>query len=91
MTPPELRLILVHDGVIRVVEKVGAVHRFAVAHVSAAGLFDDFGGNSQPNLAVDAAPTTMVELVIGLLVYEFIAEELGRLAGGMGYQSLFLG
>ena len=54
-------------------------------------LFDDFDGNSQPDLAVDATPTPVVELVVGLLVREFIAEELGRLAGGVGYESFLPG
>ena len=65
--------------------------RFAVAHVGLAMLLDDVGGNPQPNAAIDLALTAVVVLVVGLLVYEFVAEEPRRLAGGVGDESLFLG
>ena len=88
---PELRLVLFHDGVILVVDEVTAVCRFAFAHVGLAMLFDDVGGNPQSDLAVDPAPTVAVELVVGLLVYEIVAQEPRRLAGGVGYESLLPG
>ena len=87
---PELRLIPAYDGVIIIGQQFVAVCRFAVAHVGLAVLLDDFGGNSQSDVAIDAASTEMVVLVVGLLVHEFIAEEPCRLAGGMGYESLVL-
>ena len=48
-------------------------------------LLDDVGGNPQSDSAIDPAPTCRVELVVGLLVHEFVAEEPRRLAGGVGY------
>ena len=42
---PELRLVPVHDGVIRIVYEDVAVCRFAVFHVGTAVLLDDFCGN----------------------------------------------
>ena len=87
---PDLRLIPAYDGVIIIGQQFVAVCRFAVAHVGLAVLLDDFGGNSQSDVAIDAASTEMVVLVVGLLVHEFIAEEPCRLAGDMGYESLVL-
>ncbi len=54
-------------------------------------LLDDVGGNPQSDLAVDPAPTIAVELVVGLLVHEFVAEEPRRLAGGVGDESFLPG
>ena len=88
---PEFRLIPVHDGVILVVGECRAVCRFAVSHVGLAVLFDDFGGNPQPDAAIDSSLPVGVDFVVSLLVYEFIAEEPRRLAGGVGYESLFPG
>ena len=88
---PKLRLIPVHDGEILVVDEYVTVRRFAVLHVGLAVLFDDFGGNPQPAAAVDFSPSCAVELVIGLLVHEFVAEEPCRLAGGVGYESFLPG
>ena len=87
----ELRLIPAHDGEIIIVYEYAAVYRLAVTHVGVAVLLDDFGGNPQSDATIDFSPSIAVEFVVGLLVHEFIAEELGRLAGGMGYQSLFPG
>ncbi len=42
---PELRLVLLHDGVIRIVYEDVAVCRFAVLHVGTAVLLDNFCGN----------------------------------------------
>ena len=67
------------------------VCRFAASHVGVAMLFDDVGGNPQSDLAVDPAPTVAVELVVGLLVHELVAEEPRRLAGGVGYESFLPG
>ena len=50
---PELRLVPADDGVILVIVETCATHRLAVAHVGVAVLFDDFGGNSQTNSAID--------------------------------------
>ena len=54
-------------------------------------LLDDVGGNPQPNSAIDPAPTGRVVLVVGLLIYELVAEEPRRLAGGVGDESFLLG
>ena len=88
---PELRLIPADDGVIIIGQQFVAVRRFAVAHVGSAMLVDDFGGNPQPDSTIDLALTTVVVLIIGLLVHKFVAEKPRRLAGGVGYQGLFLG
>ena len=61
---PELRLIPADDGVVIVVQEFGTVCRFTFAHVSATVLFDDFGGDSQADDAVDCPPPVAVELVV---------------------------
>ena len=88
---PELRLVSVHDGEVIIMEEFVAVCRFTFAHVGLAMLLDDFGGNPYSYLAIEFSIPIGVELVVGLLVYEFIAEELGRLAGGMSYEGLIPG
>ena len=83
--------LLIHDAEVVIVDEQAAVCRFIVVHVGAAMLFDDVGGNPQSDLAVDPAPTVAVELVVGLLVHDLIAEEPRRLAGGVGYESFLPG
>ena len=48
-------------------------------------------GTRSPMRPVDLTYPVKVELVVGFLGHEFVAEELGRLAGGMGYEGLILG
>ena len=88
---PELRLIPVHDRIVRIEDEFVTARRFAVLHVGAAVLLDDVCGNPHTYAAIDFSPPIAVQFVVGLLVHEFIAEELGRLADGMGYESLFPG
>ncbi len=76
---PELRLIPVHDGEIIIVDEFVAVCRFAVSHVGLAMLFDNLGGNSQTNAAVDLSRPVGIELVVGALIGKLIAEEPRRL------------
>ena len=84
-------MIPAYDGVIIIGQQFVAVPWIVVDRVGLAVLLDDFGGNPQSDAAIDFSPSIVVELVVGLLVHEFVAEGPCRLAGGVGYESFLLG
>ena len=88
---PIFRLVLGHDTEISIVEPSSQPIRFASPCVSGTFRPDDIHGDLHDRLAIDAALTAMVVLLVGVQGHDLVAEESCCLRSRMGDQRLLPG
>src|SRR6266567_2120971 len=78
-----------NDAEIIIIDELGARVRFATSFISRAHRPDHVPGDLQHNVPVDAAPITLVSLVVSMHAADLVAEEARGFVAGVRNQSLF--